>query len=129
MVWPYTAKFKTLTDADHLFYELILGINDNALVRRFWCKSRLRRKYCIWPAANRWGKHHLEITVTYKLGEQLVSGTYEMNLEGNEALWTKTISGLTGPTGSLPIHPVGMEVKGSVQHNEKIYTLAGKKLI
>jgi hypothetical protein len=65
------------------------------------------------------GKHHLEITITYKLGEQLVSATYKMDLEVKEAVWSKTISGLIGPTGSLPIHPVGMDVNASVRHHGK----------
>ena len=129
IVGRYTAKFKTLTDADHFYYELLLGIKDNALVRQFWCKSRLWRKYRIWPAAKCSGKHHLEITITYKLGEQLVSATYKMDLEVKEAVWSKTISGLIGPTGSLPIHPVGMDVNASVRHHGKIYTLARKKLL
>ena len=128
MRWPRRTKCKSPIDQDRLYYEITLGINHNALIKRFWCESRLRKKHRIWPDAIKLAKHHLEITITYMLGEQAVSETYKKTVDGTKFVWSKTPSALTGPTGSLPIQLVGIEVQGGAWRDGKTYALTCRKL-
>lgn len=131
-VYPFQKKCRTSTDSHKLFYELILDINDNPLVRRFWTKSRLRKNKRFQPDANRWAKHHLDITIVYKRGGQTITEHDTKEQNGNAITWSRTISGgFTGsgnPTGggggtSSPeeVRPISMKVVGTATRDGRDY--------
>lgn len=123
-MWPLQKKCKTSRDRNNIYYELILDINDNPLVRRFWCKSRLRKHKSWAPDANRWAAHHLEITIKYSKGGTEVTENYDKYEEGNEVEWGKTISGgMSGPGGPEEIRPLSMTVVGQATRDGKDYNL------
>lgn len=128
MVWPFQASCKTLTDEDDMLYELILGINDNRFIKRFWCKSRLRRTCRRWPDSSYRGKHDLHITISYSVDGQLVSGVYKKEGEGKQITWKNTLSGgFAGPLDPLTLQLIEIDVTGSVERDGKRYALTCKK--
>jgi len=128
-MWPWQKKCKTTRDGKDIFYELILDINDNPFIRRFWVKSRLRKHKKWRRDANRWAEHNLDITITYSVGGTEKTDHFTHHEGGQEVTWGKNISGgMTGADAAPEeVRPLNMKVVGAATREGKTYNLTCKK--
>ena len=121
MVWPFQKKCKTKRDDRKRTYELILDINDNPFVRRFWVKSRIRQHKKWRRDRSLIADHDLDITIKYRVGGQEIEESFRKTAEGRrEVTWGKTISGGIGG-GSEEVRPISIVVDGEATRRGKTF--------
>lgn len=125
MVWPLQKKCKTPREDDK-FYELILDINDNPIIRRFWLKSRLRKQRAWRRDTSLPAEHSLVITIKFRVEGRVQEETFRHSQNGKEVTWSKNISGGIGG-GAEEVRPISLAVAGRAFYQGKTWELACNK--